>query len=77
MEVVGNLIGYVGPGPGLTMFWAFLGLLGTIGLAVVSVLFYPIRSLIRSIRGTTPPPAEAAAPESASPAMPECAAARE
>jgi hypothetical protein len=36
------------------MFWAFLGLLGTICLAVLSLLLWPIRMLIRKIRGEQP-----------------------
>lgn len=73
MDVCVGLLAYVGPGPGLTMFWAFVGLLSTIGLAVVSILFYPIRSLIRSVRGAPPPseaatdPAPAAAPDGGDP----------
>jgi hypothetical protein len=56
MDVIGlRLLAYVGPGPGLTMFWAFVGLLSTIVLAVFSVVYYPIRNLIRSIRGVKPP----------------------
>jgi hypothetical protein len=46
-----GLLAYVGPGPGLTMVWAFLGLLGTIALAILSLLLWPIRMLIRVIRG--------------------------
>jgi hypothetical protein len=49
-----HLIGYVGPGPGLTMFWAFLALLGTIALAILYLLIWPFRMLIRKIRGTPP-----------------------
>jgi Na+-transporting methylmalonyl-CoA/oxaloacetate decarboxylase gamma subunit len=56
------MLGYVGPGPGLTMVWAFLGLLGTIALAVLSLLIWPIRMMIRKIRGT-PPPQDTAAPQ--------------
>ena len=47
------LFGYVGPGPGLTMVWAFFALLGTIGLAILSVLLWPLRMLIRRVRGTS------------------------
>ncbi len=50
----GAELSYVGPGPGLTMVWAFLGLLGTIALAVLSILIWPIRMLIHKIRGTSP-----------------------
>ena len=59
-----HLIGYVGPGPGLTMFWAFLALLGTIALAILYLLIWPFRMLIRKIRGTPPPENAAQAPPS-------------
>jgi hypothetical protein len=49
-----QIIGYVGPGPGLTMFWAFLALLGTIALAVLYLLIWPFRMLLRKLRGTPP-----------------------
>lgn len=69
---VGAVLAYVGPGPGLTMVWAFIALLGTIGLAVLYLLFWPIRMLIRKIRGTPPqqgfPVQTNTPPESADPA---------
>jgi hypothetical protein len=37
------------------MFWAFLALLGTIALAVVYLLIWPFRMLIRKMRGGSPP----------------------
>ena len=52
LECVTGVLAYVGPGPGLTMFWAFLVLIGTVLLALVSVLFWPIRMMIRKMRGT-------------------------
>jgi hypothetical protein len=36
------------------MFWSFVALLGTIALAVLSLLMWPIRLLIRRIRGVPP-----------------------
>ncbi len=63
-------LSYVGPGPGLTMFWAFLALLGTIALAVLSLLIWPIRVLIKRLRGEAPPAADAASPKSAPEATP-------
>jgi hypothetical protein len=52
---VGAVLGYVGPGPGLTLGWAFLALLGTIGMAVLYLLFWPIRMILRKMRGAAPP----------------------
>jgi Na+-transporting methylmalonyl-CoA/oxaloacetate decarboxylase gamma subunit len=42
------------------MFWAFLALMGTVALAVLSLLIWPIRVLMRRIRGA--PPEEAQPP---------------
>jgi hypothetical protein len=53
-----GLLAYVGPGPGLTMAWAFIALMGTIALAVLSLLIWPIRLLIRRLRGTAPAPTD-------------------
>jgi len=50
---ISTTLAYVGPGPGLTMVWAFLALMGTILLAIVSILLWPIRMLIRKMRGET------------------------
>jgi hypothetical protein len=47
------------------MLWAFLGLLGTIALAILSLLLWPIRMLIRAIRGEKPTEAQPAAVEKA------------
>ena len=49
--VSSGMMAYVGPGPGLTMLWAFLGLLGTIGLAILYLLTWPVRMMIRKARG--------------------------
>ena len=46
------VVGYVGPGPALGFFWAFLALLGTIALSILYLLIWPVRALIRKIRGT-------------------------
>ena len=61
--VLDQLLAYVGPGPGLTMLWAFIALLGTICLSVLYLLFWPVRALIRRLRrsatdGRTPGPAD-------------------
>jgi hypothetical protein len=47
------------------MVWAFLGLLGTIALAILSLLLWPIRMLIRAIRGEKPAEAGPATVEKA------------
>jgi hypothetical protein len=60
-----NLLAYVGPGPGLTMFWAFVALLGTIGLAILYLLIWPVRMLIRRARGDATPSAESSPPDAA------------
>lgn len=55
-----HLLAYVGPGPGLTMLWAFIALLGTIALSVLYLLSWPLRLLIRRGRGSAPdsPPSD-------------------
>jgi Na+-transporting methylmalonyl-CoA/oxaloacetate decarboxylase gamma subunit len=47
------------------MVWAFLALLGTIALAILSLLLWPIRLLIRCIRGEKPPEVEPVTTEKA------------
>jgi hypothetical protein len=49
------------------MFWAFVALLGTIALAVLSLLMWPIRLLIRHLRGVPPQDAPQEAPKSSAP----------
>ena len=44
------LLAYVGPGPGLTMFWAFVALIATIGLAILTLLLWPLRMLLTKLR---------------------------
>lgn len=44
-------LAYVGPGPGLTMVWAFIALLGTICLSLLYLLTWPLRRLLRWARG--------------------------
>lgn len=46
-----GVLAYVGPGPGLSLTWALLGLIATIFTAIFAVLFWPIRVLLRKIRG--------------------------
>lgn len=40
-------LAYVGPGPGLSLTWALVGLVGTVLSAVVAVLFWPVKRLLR------------------------------
>ena len=41
---------YIGPGPGFALLSSFLVLFTTIALAIVSVLLWPIRALLRLVR---------------------------
>ena len=42
-----TLLGYVGPGPGLSMLGALLGLVATLAIAFYAVAMYPLRVLKR------------------------------
>ena len=42
--------GYVGPGPGLSMAWALIGLLATLFVAAWAVALWPIRVVLRRWR---------------------------
>lgn len=44
------MVAYIGPGPGLSMLTALLGLLGTVLLAIVAIFFQPLRILWRKMR---------------------------
>jgi hypothetical protein len=67
MNEADHLLAYVGPGPGLTAAWAFFALLGTIALAVLSLLIWPIRIMIRKMRANSaaPKPDDATKPSDA------------
>ena len=39
-------LAYVGPGPGLSMLWALVALLITIGSALLAILLWPLRILL-------------------------------
>lgn len=65
-----DTLAYVGPGPGLTMLWALIALLGTIGLAVLYLLLWPLRMLFRRKRGAAPAEEPTAAAPDADPAEP-------
>jgi hypothetical protein len=44
---------YTGPGLGLGAVGVAFGLIGSILLAIVSVVWYPIKRLVRRLRGRT------------------------
>ncbi len=44
---------YIGPGAGIGMIASFLGVLGAIGLALVAIVWYPLKRLIRRVRAAT------------------------
>jgi hypothetical protein len=46
-----GLVGYIGPGPGITITGALIGLIVTIFVALLAVLRWPIRLLWRKLRG--------------------------
>ena len=59
---------YVGPGPGLTMLGSLVGLVGSLLLALLMILAWPIRLYYKKMKaaksqqshdGTPPPPAAA------------------
>jgi hypothetical protein len=45
-------LAYVGPGSGITAIGAALALIGGIFFAILGFLWYPIKRLLRAIRGT-------------------------
>ena len=47
-------IAYVGPGAGLTLIGSLIGLLIAILTALGIILYWPVRALIRRIRGKQP-----------------------
>lgn len=49
-DIAAGSLAYVGPGPGLSMLWALIGLLGTVAFAVGAVALWPLRSLWRRLR---------------------------
>lgn len=58
-------LAYIGPGTGLEFVGYFLALLATVGVALFSVLLYPVYAVIRFFRGpkqAPPSTAVAAAP---------------
>ena len=53
------LASYLGPGLGLGLIGTALGVVGAIGLGIASILWYPVKRLVRRMR-----PAPANAPTS-------------
>jgi uncharacterized membrane-anchored protein len=49
-----SVVAYVGPGLGAGAIAAALGVIGSIILGLFAILFYPIKRLIRKIKGESP-----------------------
>ncbi|MBC9032969.1 hypothetical protein IAG41_11240 [Sphingomonas sp. JC676] len=47
----GVALAYTGPGLGLGAIGVALGLIGSLLLAILSVLWYPVKRLVRRVRG--------------------------
>lgn len=58
-------LAYVGPGPGLTMIGSLIGLVGSVLVALLMVVVWPLRLYMKKRK--KPASAEAAAPEAAQP----------
>ena len=50
MVTISTLLGYIGPGPGLSMIGALIGLIVTIFSALAAVLLWPMRKLLKSAK---------------------------
>ena len=50
LNLPGICLAYVGPGTGITMFWALMAVLGGILFIIFGLLFWPLRVLLRAIR---------------------------
>lgn len=44
---------YLGPGSGLTALGSVIALLGVIGLGILGFLWYPVKRLLKGIRGSS------------------------
>lgn len=54
LTLSGPAMAYIGPGAGITMLGALWGVVVAVFLAIGAVLFWPIRALIRKVKGTPP-----------------------
>lgn len=54
-------LAYIGPGPGLSMTWALIGLVGTVLSALAALLFWPVKLMLRRLRASDPGAGEGAA----------------
>lgn len=54
LTLSGPAMAYIGPGAGITMLGALWGVVVAVLLAIGAVLFWPIRALVRKIKGTPP-----------------------
>ncbi|MBN2162262.1 MAG: hypothetical protein JXR25_04110 [Pontiellaceae bacterium] len=55
MDLPNHIIAYVGPGAGLSALGALWALIASIGIALGAILIWPIRAVIRKIRGPKAP----------------------
>ena len=55
---VGPAHAYVGPGPGLTVLGALWAVIAALVLAVIAIARWPLRYLIRKLRGHQQQPAQ-------------------
>ena len=51
--VSGSLLGYIGPGSGLELVGAVIGLAVTLGTSSLFIVLWPVRKLLRRWRGTS------------------------
>ena len=54
LTMSGPAMADIGPGAGITMLGALWGVVVAVALAIGAVLFWPIRALIRKLKGTPP-----------------------
>ena len=54
----------IGPGLGMGLFSVVVGVLGSIFLGILAVIWYPIKRVIRIFRSRSPRPPEDASPPS-------------
>lgn len=46
-------LGYIGPGAGIGLIGAFFGLLMSVGMALLMVILWPLRSALKKARTST------------------------